>query len=169
MSLPLRVRRDQEREVIGALVVAGRQQNGKEWLENEVLLLHLADIITLAVKTAAAHSEKQEALLRLAAGVAHEMKNRLAIISGEAQYVLSKAQPGTQLRESAEAIRRNMDRADAVVKNLLAYARQEEPRFAPVSIHRLVEDGLQAIATQAAAQGIVTTTEIGRASCRERV
>lgn len=160
LSLPLVVRGREGREVIGALLLVKEQGGIQDWLEHESLLVHMAEIIALAIQTAAAQAEKQSALLRLAAGVAHEVKNRLAIISGEAQYLLSKVERETPLHESAEAIKRNMDRADTMVRNLLTYASEEKPKLSPVSVNRLVQESLQMVATQAASQAIDIVPEL---------
>jgi signal transduction histidine kinase len=76
----------------------------------------------------AAHSEKLAAIGRLAAGVAHEVRNPLAVIRSSAALVIEDLSEGTDTSRAARFIVEEVDRLNAVVTALLDYARPLAPR-----------------------------------------
>jgi len=85
-------------------------------------------------------AEKMAALGKMAAGMAHEIRNPLASISGAVQ-VLKKA-PGfaDADRRLADIILRETRRLDALLTNFLAYARPRELRPKRCDLGELVEE-----------------------------
>jgi signal transduction histidine kinase len=83
--------------------------------------------------------DRLASLGEMAAGVAHEIKNPLAGISGAAQ-VLSREFPAGDSRAGimAEMITL-INRLDNTIKNLLNFARYTEPEFALANINDVVE------------------------------
>lgn len=75
-----------------------------------------------------AHSEKLAAIGRLAAGVAHEVRNPLAVIRSSAALVIEDLSEGTDTSRAARFIVEEVDRLNAVVSALLDYARPLAPR-----------------------------------------
>lgn len=75
-----------------------------------------------------AHSEKLAAIGRLAAGVAHEVRNPLAVIRSSAALVIEDLSEGTDTLRAARFIVAEVDRLNAVVTALLDYARPLAPR-----------------------------------------
>ncbi|PCC71600.1 Signal transduction histidine kinase [Nannocystis exedens] len=86
----------------------------------------------------AAHSEKLAAIGRLAAGVAHEVRNPLGVIRSSAALVLEDMTEGTDNHQAARFIIEEVDRLNAVVTALLDYARPLAPRREPVDLAGLV-------------------------------
>jgi len=87
---------------------------------------------------------KLESIGRLAAGVAHEVKNPLAVIQLGVDY-LARAANDTTSRDSVETIQEMADavqRADTVIKGLLNFSRSEPLALVAVDLNPIVEDSL---------------------------
>jgi signal transduction histidine kinase len=76
---------------------------------------------------------------RLAASLAHEIKNPLAGISGAIQVIRDAMEPSAPHRPILAEILRQINRLDQTVKDLLVYARPVPPRFDRCNITRVVE------------------------------
>jgi len=74
------------------------------------------------------NAERLAAVGHLAAGLAHELGNALAIIGGSAQFLLGYAGDRRQAsREYLEVIHRNVAAADWVIRRLMDFARPRDP------------------------------------------
>ncbi len=76
------------------------------------------------------HSQKMEAIGRLAGGVAHDFNNVLCVVTGHAALVLEDLAAGDPLRESIEEIEKAANRAADLTMQLLAFSRKQiiEPK-----------------------------------------
>jgi signal transduction histidine kinase len=87
---------------------------------------------------------KLESVGRLAAGVAHEVKNPLAVIQLGVDY-LTRTAGNTASQDFVETIREMADavqRADTVIKGLLNFSRSEPLALVPVDLNSVVEESL---------------------------
>jgi len=84
------------------------------------------------------HSQKMEAVGRLAGGVAHDFNNMLTVISGYSRMVLDELPPDHSVREYAEETLRAAERAGALTSQLLAFGRRQIMRPRVVNINDVV-------------------------------
>jgi len=87
---------------------------------------------------------KLESVGRLAAGVAHEVKNPLAIIQLGVDYLngtLKKA-PNPDYQDTIQEMGDAVRRADTVIKGLLDFSRQEQLALVPHDLNAIIEETL---------------------------
>jgi len=84
--------------------------------------------------------KKLSSLGEMSAGVAHELRNPMAVISGYAQ-MLSKSLPDN-LRPPAAAIEKEIQCMDAIINGFLSFARPKEPVFSELEAKALIRDCL---------------------------
>ncbi len=70
-------------------------------------------------------AQKMESVGRLAGGVAHDFNNKLSIINGYAEMALDMMDPSDPLRESIRHIYTAGNQSAGIVRQLLAFARQQ--------------------------------------------
>lgn len=87
--------------------------------------------------------ERMAALGQMAAGMAHELRNPLAAISGAVQYLKGDMRPQGETLELMDIILRESQRLDQAIKDFLTFARPG--RFTPerIDLVRLIEDHLK--------------------------
>jgi two-component system NtrC family sensor kinase len=93
-------------------------------------------------------SAKLSAIGELAAGVAHEIRNTLTTIIGDAQLLMADMKPGQPGYESLKAIERSGQRASKVIGNLLSFSRQEEYEFTTMDVNESINNALSLITYQ---------------------
>jgi len=96
-----------------------------------------------ATRARLAQSEKLAALGQLAAAIAHEVRNPLAVIRSAAQG-LGEAAPAGDVEAGCAAsfITAEIDRLNNVITSLLAFARPPQLQPRPVAVHELFERAL---------------------------
>ncbi len=77
------------------------------------------------LETQLMHSQKMEAVGRLAGSIAHDFNNVLTVISGNAEISLSKMSEDDPLRERIEGIEKAARHAEALTRQLLAFSRKQ--------------------------------------------
>jgi two-component system sensor histidine kinase PilS (NtrC family) len=87
--------------------------------------------------------ERMEALGQMAAGMAHELRNPLAAISGSVQYLKGDLKPGGETLELMDIILRESQRLDQTIRDFLTFARPGKFSPQPCDIVRLLEDHLK--------------------------
>ncbi|MFB3915668.1 MAG: PAS domain S-box protein [Terriglobales bacterium] len=71
------------------------------------------------------HSQKLDAVGRLAGGVAHDFNNLLTVIKGYSELMLSQFQEADPMRGQMDEIRKAADRAATLTRQLLAFSRRQ--------------------------------------------
>ena len=87
--------------------------------------------------------ERMAALGEMAAGMAHELRNPLAAISGSVQYLKGDLQVSGEQLELMEIILRESVRLDQAIRDFLTFAKPGAFAPAPVDLVKLVEDQLR--------------------------
>ncbi|MSP54801.1 MAG: response regulator [Myxococcales bacterium] len=81
------------------------------------------------------HTQKMEAIGKLAGGVAHDFNNVLAIILAYVGFVRDALPPGDPRREDLEQVARAADRGTGLATQLLTFARQQPVLRQPTDLN----------------------------------
>jgi two-component system nitrogen regulation sensor histidine kinase GlnL len=141
-ELPL-PRRFESALVVDVAISPVTDEEGR--LQGGVVLLRDRTIGTV-LRDAESERAQSAALGRMAAGIAHEVKNPLAGIRGAAE-LLGRRAGGERDRETAALIVREVDRIAALLDDFMIFARGDVLRLAPVNLHRVLDDVLDVLAT----------------------
>ena len=128
---------------LSGIVAVGRDLSERRKLEAQLL-----------------RSQKLAALGVMAGGIAHEIRNPLAICLAAAQF-LDDDSTGRELRsECVEKIQSSIHRASVIIENLLKFARPSTTtEMTEVDLSRILRDTIALIANQAKLQKVSITLE----------
>ncbi|MCA1660316.1 MAG: hypothetical protein LC642_07255, partial [Verrucomicrobiaceae bacterium] len=84
------------------------------------------------------HSQKMEAVGRLAGGVAHDFNNLLTAIIGYAELIATRNTSNTLAKQNAELIRKAGEQAAALTHQLLAFSRKQILQPKVIDLNELV-------------------------------
>lgn len=127
------------------MAIAGRRHSDHVLVER---LQHDLDALQRALETqcgsenARLHAKKLAALAELAAGAGHEINNPLAVISGQAQYLLGR-EADPDRRKSLQTIVSQAQRIHQILVDLMQFARPTTPQHQHVELGGLVRGVLE--------------------------
>lgn len=84
--------------------------------------------------------ERMAAIGAMSAGIAHEIRNPLASITGSLNLLRGELELGPEQEQLARIITRETERLNQTINDFLAYARPTTPDRKPVYLERLISD-----------------------------
>lgn len=104
-------------------------------------------------------SQRLASLGKLAAGIAHEIRNPLSSIKGFATFFNERFKDMPEYQSTAEIMVKEVDRLNRVITQLLEFARPLEVLKKPAPIQRLIQHSLKMIEGEAQSKNIGITTK----------
>ena len=133
------------------------------------VILQLIDItVQRRLEAQLAQSRKLQAVGQLAGGIAHDFNNLLTAIMGAADDVLARGSPDAETIEDLDQIRGSAERGAALVRQLLAFGRQQSLRPQAVSINDSIEAAAQLLRRLLGSM-ITLTLQLEQPGCTIRV
>ncbi len=86
------------------------------------------------------HSQKMEAVGRLAGGIAHDFNNLLMVIQGYADLLAERLPANDSLRRNAEQIQTAAQRASSLTRQLLAFSRKQMLAPSIINVQSVVSE-----------------------------
>lgn len=99
-------------------------------------------------------NERHTALGKMAAGVAHELRNPLSSIKGLALILKSKFKQQSSGTEAAEILISEVERLDRSISELLDYSRPENLRMRDIQLVQPIKNAIRLIRSDAQAENI---------------
>lgn len=147
--------RGESRGIVGLLLVADDRAVDAYSPDEVVLLEELALQASVVLENSRQHIELQTrdrlaVLGRMAAGLAHEVKNPLGAIKGAAQLLVEdpRNQISSSDREFLTIILEEVDRLDRVVGSVLSYARPARGNLGEIDVAKVVERTARMLQTE---------------------
>lgn len=106
-------------------------------------------------------TEKMAALGRLAAGVAHEIRNPLTSIKMRLFSLGREFEEGSPQKEDADVIKEEVEQLESIVHNFLQYARPAELKLEPSSINEILASVLELLQHRFRSQEITVRSPQG--------
>ncbi|WP_193170333.1 hybrid sensor histidine kinase/response regulator [Nisaea nitritireducens] len=103
-----------------------RSLKAGEGPDGAILVVYLIDIgRRRQLEAQVAQSQKMQAVGQLAGGVAHDFNNLLTAMNGYCDLLLARHRPGDQSFSDVMQVKQNANRAANLVRQLLAFSRQQ--------------------------------------------
>jgi two-component system sensor histidine kinase HydH len=126
------------------------------FLGNVLLFKDLTEVRTL--RREVARSQRLASVGRLAAGVAHEIRNPLSSIKGFATYFKERYPDRPEDQQTADIMIQEVDRLNRVVGQLLEFASPISVKRQSISLQALLKDSIRLIEDRAAEKNISIQT-----------
>ena len=139
--------KDQYAQISG-MVIVGRDMTEHRMLENRI---H--------------QSQKLAALGMMAGGIAHEIRNPLAICSSAAQFLMADDMDAEFRKECAEKIQKGMIRASGIIETLMNFARPSvKAQIEQIDLHDLMREAFAHIIKKAEARQVTIEKKFQKGS-----
>jgi two-component system sensor histidine kinase PilS (NtrC family) len=110
-------------------------------------------------------ADRLAAIGELSAGIAHELRNPLASISGSIEMLYNELKLDGENTRLMELIMRESDRLDRIISDFLDFAKLRTPRKSPAKLERALEETLTLLSKNAEKSEGITT----RLDCEPRL
>ena len=97
------------------------------------------------LQTQLQQAQKMESIGTLAGGIAHDFNNILYSIIGYTELALDDTEKETQLHDNLQELLVAANRARDLVKQILTFSRQADPKLKPLKIQLIVREALKLI------------------------
>ncbi len=138
--------------------VASLEEDDGAFLGDVILFRDLTEVQNL--KREVERSQRLASLGRLAAGIAHEIRNPLSSIKGFATYFKERYKEIPEDQKTAEIMVQEVERLNRVIGQLLEFARPMTIQRKRTSLQTLIQHSLKMIEGEAHAKGINVTTKL---------
>ncbi len=105
------------------------------------------------------HSQKMEAVGLLAGGIAHDLNNLLLPILGHTEMMAEDLAPESSQRESLSVVQSAAERAQSLVRQLLAFGRKQVLEVRPINLSEVVV-GFEPLLQRTITENISIKTEL---------
>ena len=106
-------------------------------------------------------SEKMESVGRLAAGVAHEVKNPLAMIGMGLEIVARRTKDDEKMYDAVQRMRRGVERAKDIIKGLVDFSSAHQLKLEGCDLNSVVKEALALAQYQLKGGDVDIVTELG--------
>ncbi|MET0287440.1 MAG: ATP-binding protein, partial [Polyangiales bacterium] len=130
-------------------------------LERQMRELERAEDALARAQAELRHSQKMEAIGRLAGGVAHDFNNLLTVIGGYSELVLAQLSEHDGSRSYVEQIHRAAGRASELTQQLLAFGRRQVLKPKTIDLGDVVR-GMEDMLTRLVGEDVALSVRGGR-------
>ena len=138
--------------------ISSLQGEDGTFLGNVILFRDLTEVQDL--KREIERSQRLASLGKLAAGIAHEIRNPLSSIKGFATYFGERYKQVPEDHKTAEIMVHEVERLNRVIGQLLEFARPMEIQTKNTPIHTVIQNSLKMIEKDAEQKGISIQTRL---------
>jgi two-component system, NtrC family, sensor histidine kinase PilS len=119
------------------------------------LIIACDDLSTLrALETRMRQADRLATLGRMAANIAHEIRNPLASLTGAVEALTVAGTPAETRRRLTQIVARESNRLSEIIRNFLEYARPTSLKIDRLEVTDVLDDVLRAVAPRAAEGGV---------------
>ena len=133
-----------------------------EELEQRIKELEAGAVKRKHIEAQVIQSAKMASLEVMAGGIAHEIRNPLAVCASASQLLLTNPDNRVLREECADKIYSNIHRACQIIEDLLRFARGSGEDFGPVNLNEVLELSLSLVEHQIRLQQIELNREFAK-------